>query len=193
MTARHQAPVVLIADPPWEFKDRLPGKTRGASNNYKTISLDEIKAFRLPLQVTSAPDAVLFMWRVSAMQQEALDVARCWGFQPYGELVWQKLTKTGSRKHFGLGHILRASHETCLIAVRGKVPPAVRNVRSTFEAPVGIHSEKPKKFFELVEALYPHAHRYELFARRPRSGIAQWGNQLGTLEHGQLQLAGGAM
>jgi N6-adenosine-specific RNA methylase IME4 len=181
--------VVLAADPAWQFSDKLPGKKRGAESHYRCLTLEQIKAFPLPLPVVNAPDAILFMWRVAAMQQEALDVARAWGFEPYGELIWQKLTKTGL-KHFGMGHITRASHESCLIAVRGKVPPAVRNERSTFEARVGVHSEKPAAFYRLVERLYPHAHRYEIFSRRPRTGWAQYGNELGKLEHEQLSMGG---
>ena len=185
---RFAAPVVLAADPPWLFRDKLPGKRRGASANYRCITLEEIKAFRLPRQVVSAPDAVLFLWRVSAMEQEALDVARAWGFSPYGELIWQKMTKHG-KEHFGMGRIFRASHETCLVAVRGRVIPAVHDVRSTFRAPVGLHSEKPAAFYRVIERLYPDAHRYEIFARRPRVGWAQWGNELGALEHEQLSMA----
>lgn len=184
----HLTPVILAADPPWRFNDTLPGR-RGAAAKYECLSLEDIKAFVLPPQVTRAPDAVLFLWRVSAMQQEAIDVARAWGFAPYGELIWQKLTKNGLH-HFGLGHIFRQSHETCLVAVRGKVRPSVRNERSTFEAKVGVHSEKPREFYRLVERLYPDAHRYEVFARRPRVGWAQSGFGLGTLEHEQLELRG---
>lgn len=187
--APSSTPVVLAADPPWLFADKLPGKRRGAASHYKCITLDDIKGFALPRQVVRAPDAVLFLWRVAAMQREALDVAECWGFKPYGELVWQKLTKTG-KKHFGMGHITRATHETCLIAVRGRALPDVRNERSTFEARVGVHSEKPEAFYRLIERLYPDAHRYEIFARRPRVGWAQYGNELGKLEHEQLSMGG---
>lgn len=185
----HLSPVILAADPPWQFADNLPGKKRGAAKNYKTITLDDIKAFGLPPQVVRAPDAVLFLWRVSAMQAEAIDVARAWGFLPYGELVWQKTTKNGL-KHFGLGHIFRQSHESCLVAVRGKPRPSVRNERSTFEARVGAHSAKPDAFYRIVERLYPDAHRYEIFSRKPRVGWAQYGDQLGIFEHEQMELRG---
>ena len=62
-------------------------------------------------------DCLLLLWRVAAMQQEALDVARAWGFTVKTELVWEKLTKTG-KPHFGMGHYLRGSHEVCLLATR---------------------------------------------------------------------------
>ena len=183
-------PVIVAADPPWKFRDTLPGKKRGAAKHYTCLSLEELMSFPIPPQVRSAPDAVLFLWRVSSMQSEAIELARAWGFQPYGELVWQKRTKSG-KKHFGMGHILRQSHETCLIATRGEhLRPAVRNVRSTFDGRVGVHSEKPEEFYRLIERLYPMAHRYELFARRPRAGWAQYGNEFGKFAPEQLSLGG---
>jgi N6-adenosine-specific RNA methylase IME4 len=63
----------------------------------------------------------------------------------------------------------------CLIATRGRARPAVRNIRSRFEAPVREHSRKPDVFYGLVEQLYPEAMRFELFARQPRRGWVTWG------------------
>lgn len=183
-------PVVIVADPAWRFDDSLPGKKRGAAKHYTCLTVDEIKAFPIPAQVAAARDAVLFLWRVAAMQLEALEVAAAWGFRQYGELVWQKRTVTG-KKHFGMGHLVRYSHESCLIAVRGDAPrPAVRNIRSTLDGRVGEHSEKPAEFYRIVERLFPTAHRYELFARKPRAGWAQYGNEFGKLAPEQLTLGG---
>lgn len=165
---------VLSADPPWRFGDKLPGKSRGAAKNYKTLSVEEICKFGLP---PLSSDCVLFLWRVSAMQEEALKVCRAWGFIPYAELVWQKRTKHG-KKHFGMGRIVRASHETCLIGVREKRPKVKKkNVRSTFDAPVGRHSQKPEAFYDLIESLFDGPY-VELFARRHRPGWVCFGNEL---------------
>lgn len=168
MTAR-----VLVADPPWRFSDALPGNKRGAEKQYNVLSLEDIKYFPLP---ELAPDAYLFLWRVSAMAEEAYAVARAWGFVPKTELIWRKRTKTGKR-HFGMGHHLRAEHETCIVATRGRPKPLVRNIRSILTAPVGRHSEKPDEFYELVESFCdgPYA---ELFARKRRPGWECHGNEL---------------
>ena len=164
---------VLVADPPWSFSDKLPGKSRGAAKNYEVLSIESVRSFPLP---DLAPDAVLFLWRVSAMQEEALSVVRAWGFKPHSELVWDKVTKNG-KPHFGMGRIVRGSHETCLIAVRGKARPLVRNIRSRFEATVGRHSEKPAAFYRIVERLFEGPF-VELFARRRRKGWRCYGDQL---------------
>jgi len=148
-------PDVLIVDAPWKFSDKLPGKTRGAERHYACMTVDELCAFPLP---DLSPNTVMFFWRVASMQDEALAVVQAWGFKVKSELVWLKQTVNG-KSHFGLGRYVRASHETCLIATRGKAMPVVRNVRSVldeplaFEAPTGVHSQKPDRFFELVEAM----------------------------------------
>lgn len=72
---------------------------------------------------------------------------------------------------------LRAEHETCLVATRGKPKPLSRSVRSTFEAPAGRHSAKPDAFYKLVETLAPGPW-VELFARRQRAGWTCYGNEL---------------
>lgn len=168
---------VLCADPPWTFSDKLPGTKRGAQKHYRVISLQEIANFQVP---DLGPRAVLFLWRVASMQQEALDVAKAWGFTPKTEGIWIKQT-AGGRRAFGMGHYLRAEHEAFLICTRGpRVCPGIRSVRSTFSAPIGRHSEKPEAFFQLVEELYPlgMGTHFELFARTPRPGWIQSGDQL---------------
>lgn len=167
---------VLVADPPWRFGDRLPGAGRGAAKHYACMATAEICAMPLPVPRDVA-DAVLFLWLVESMQRDALAVVTAWGFVEKTSLVWEKLTVRG-RPHFGMGRILRAAHERCIVATRGRCPPAVRDVRSRFAAPVGRHSAKPDAFYALVERLYPDAVRHEMFARTRRPGWMQSGLEL---------------
>ncbi len=184
---------VIVADPPWSFGDKLPGKTRGADKQYKTLSLSDIQRFPLP-DITD--DAILFLWRVSSQVEEAYAVIRAWGFVPKAEIVWIKTTGTVSpegeeeKLHFGMGHYTRASHETCVIATRGSFKVADRGIRSVFTAAVGKHSEKPQAFFDLVEKLCGAKGTQngdaaddggpfiELFARVPRPGWHTFGDEL---------------
>lgn len=178
----------VVADPAWQFGDKLPGSGRGAAKHYDVMSVEDICRLALP---PIADDAHLFLWRVSSMQQEALDVVRAWGFQVKSELVWLKRTKTGKR-HFGMGRHVRLEHEVCLICTRGRGAGIMnRSQRSTFvselyldddgggsfEAAVGRHSEKPPEFFEIVESLVPGP-RLELFAREQRLGWTALGNEV---------------
>lgn len=173
---RHHFPCI-VADPPWKFGDSLPGTKRGASKHYKTLTLPEIICHAPYATLAMAPpDCIMFLWRVAAMQREALDLAAAWGFVVKSELVWEKTTKTG-KDHFGMGHYVRASHETCLICVRGKPKVLDHSIRSRFRAPVQKHSQKPDLFYEIVEKLTPGP-RLELFARRHRQGWFCLGDEL---------------
>lgn len=164
----------IVADPPWPFKDRLPGKGRGAAKHYDVMTMDEIKGY--PIGVYSADDSRLFLWSVAAMAEEGYATLRAWGYRPVGELIWQKLTKTG-KPWFGMGRTVRATHERCLIGVRGRPELLSRSVRSLFSARVGRHSEKPDEFFEIVEQLSPGPY-LELFGRRLREGWTVVGDQV---------------
>ncbi len=170
---------VICVDPPWQFDDKLPGKTRGAEKHYPTLSVRELCRFPLP---PLADDCVLFMWRVASMPQAPLTVIDTWGFTPKTEIVWLKKTAHGNR-WFGMGRTLRAEHETCIVATRGKPKVLNHSVRSTFvtdfeglSAPVGRHSEKPEEFYKIVETLFDGPY-VELFARRQRPGWTCQGDE----------------
>lgn len=166
----------VVADPPWRFGDSLPGNTRGAVNNYRTMSAREIESFVLP---QLADDCLLFLWRVTSMAEEALGVVRAWGFCPKAELVWVKTAKGGGLA-FGMGRYVRAAHESCIIARRGRAKVQDRSVRSVFYAPRRAHSEKPEEFFGIVEKLSPGPY-LELFSRRSRPGWECLGLEAGLL------------
>jgi N6-adenosine-specific RNA methylase IME4 len=181
---------VHVSDPPWPFDDALPGETRGAGKQYRCLSIADIKAGRGFVLPEMADDSLLLLWRVGAMQQEALDVADAWGFVPKGELVWVKTR--GDKLAFGMGRIFRYAHETCLVATRGRASTEVvmdHGIRSVFSGPVGRHSEKPDEFYDIVERLAPGP-RCETFARRRRPNWTQFGDQLPPLEPGFQDPAG---
>lgn len=172
---------VLVVDPPWKFSDSKPGGRPGAEKHYQCMTVNQILRMELP---PIADDAVLFLWRVSSMVEEAYRVIRAWDFVPKSEVVWNKTDETGEKDAMGLGHIVRGSHETAIVATRGKkkIETASKRERTSFRAPKGQHSEKPEKFYQLVERLYPlelwpEAH-VELFARKRRKGWIQYGNEL---------------
>ena len=165
---------VLVADPPWSFDDKLPGPGRGAEKHYSVLTLEGIKAFTLP---EMNDDSYLFLWRVASQVEEAYQVVRAWGFTPKTEIVWNKLTVNG-KPWFGMGRHTRAAHESCILAVRGKPKPKVRNIRSTFEAVAAPkHSQKPEGFYDLVERLCEGPY-CEIFARRHRPGWDCFGDEL---------------
>lgn len=176
---------VLCVDAPWKFTDKLPGDGRGAQKNYACLSRTELMRFPLP---PLADDCALFFWRVAAMQQDALDVVDAWDFKVKSEVVWLKKTEHGLR-WFGMGRTVRAEHEVCILATRGRPVVKDHSVRSTFvtehtelpdfaglSAVVGRHSEKPEEFYKIVETLFEGPY-CELFARRQRPGWTCLGDE----------------
>lgn len=169
---------VVVADPPWRFGDSLPGAGRGAVKHYPTLPARDIEALVLP---PVASDALLFLWRVASMQEEALRVCRAWGFRPVSEIVWAKTNASG-RPRIGMGRYVRCAHETCIIATRGSGISLIesKSVPSWFTATRGKHSAKPAAFFSMVEQLARGPY-LELFAREPRAGWTTIGNELGSV------------
>lgn len=175
---------VVAIDPPWPYKDKLPG-TRGAESHYPVMSMDQLYKLELP---PVADDAVMFMWRVASMQNEALTLMHMLGFEPKTEMVWVK-TKNGVVEEpasetdlaFGMGRSVRAAHEVCLIGTRGKYSKLIQDhsVRSVFFAERGCHSQKPERFYDLVEKMCVGPY-LDVFARRHREGWTCIGDELGT-------------
>lgn len=166
----------ILADPAWKFGDSLPGKGRGASKHYGCMDFNDIAKMELP---PTEPDCWLFMWRVAAMQREALFVAESWGFTIKSEIVWVKTTAKGSVR-IGMGRTVRNSHEVCLVCTRGK--PTVHNhsIPSVIMAPRGKHSAKPESVQDAIDAIVGPVRKAELFARRHRDGWECFGNELTT-------------
>lgn len=184
---------VIVADPPWEARDQLPGPRRGAKKVYKsTMKLRDIMSLRIP---PTTEDALLFLWRVAWMVPEAYDVVRAWGFTAKSELVWVK-TKSfegddvpveGDEPDLGpmgMGWYSRQQHEVCIIAAKGRGASLIEahDVRSVIYAPnTPEHSEKPQAAYQAIERLIGKlSPRVELFARAPRSGWDCFGNELET-------------
>lgn len=185
----HQPYRVVCADPAWPFGDKLPGLGRGAEKHYELLTIVDLMGLAFEGgQVFRhdhiADDAYLFLWRVSSMVEEAYRVCRAWEFEPKTEIVWRKQTVNGAR-HFGMGRHFRAEHETCIVAVRGKPKPLVRNIRSVFDAKApssangrAIHSAKPESFYKDVVEKIARGPYLELFARNRRPGWTCVGKQM---------------
>ena len=156
---------VIYADPPWRCEpySHVTGLDRDASNHYPVQPLDEIKA--LDVVSIAAADCVLFLWTPGAMTPQALEIMAAWGFEYRSQFVWAK-DRTGT------GYWNRNQHELLLVGVRGDIPAPAQG---SHPAPVGGHSAKPNRFYDLIETHFPTLPKIELFARKAREGWARWG------------------
>lgn len=162
---------VIYADPPWSYGNKLVDGYGAAEDHYPTMTIEELCA--LPVKDLAEDNAVLFLWVTSPLLEECFEVIRAWGFKYKTSFVWDKL-----RKNFGYYNGVR--HEFLLVCTRGSCTP---DVPKLFDSVQSIerteHSRKPEEFRQIIDTLYPHGKRIELFARRPAPGWEVWGNEPG--------------
>lgn len=164
---------ILYADPPWKYGNSMPAYFGEQADHYPLMALEEICA--MPVKDIAEDNAVLFLWATSPILEEAFDVIRAWGFQYKASFVWDKV------KHV-MGHYNSVRHEFLLVATRGSCQPDVQRL---FDSVVSIerteHSVKPEHFREIIDTLYTHGKRIELFARQRTEGWDCYGNELPEL------------
>jgi len=172
----------ILADPPWAFRT-FSGKNstphRCAEDHYRTMPLAEIAA--LPVQELAAKDCALFMWSVDSHIDQAIELAKGWGFGfKTRAFTWRKLTSTGATK-IGMGYWTRKQTELCFLFTRGSPKRLSMGVRELIDAPRREHSRKPDEQYERIESLVSGPY-LELFARAARPGWAGWGNEIDKFE-----------
>ena len=162
---------VLYADPPWSYHDKADTgavQAGGAEQHYPSMTLDALCA--LDIQSISADDAVLFLWVTSPLLAECWPVIKAWGFAYKSSFVWDKV------KH-NMGHYNSVRHELLLICTRGScMPDEPEMVDSVQSIERTTHSTKPEEFRAIIDRLYPHGKRVELFARKGTDGWDTYGN-----------------
>jgi len=168
---------VIYADPPWRYNDSgviTPDDNYGrAERHYPTMSIDELCDLGERIREMSEDDAVLFLWTTSPMLEDAFRIINAWGFKYKTSFVWDKI------KH-NFGHYNSVRHEFLMVCTRGSCTP---DTDIKFDSVVSVersneHSEKPVEFRDIIEALYTHGQRIELFARRGPEGWETWGNEV---------------
>jgi N6-adenosine-specific RNA methylase IME4 len=164
---------VIYADPEWKFEvySQKTGMDRAAENHYPTSPTDEICA--RPVGDIAAKDCVLFLCATAPMLPDALRVMEAWGFKYKSHLIWRK-------PHVGTGYWFRNGHELLLVGTRGSVPAPAPGTQfdSVINAPTAEHSEKPDRFYEIIETYFPNLPKIELNARKVREGWDAWGNEV---------------
>ena len=168
----------IYADPPWRFQNHT-GKMAPEHQRllrYPTMTLEEI--LELPVSRLSAAEAHLYLWVPNALVAEGLEVMRRWGFSYKTNIVWYKVRKDGGPDGRGVGFYFRNVTELLLFGVRGRMRTLKRGRTQVnmVETRKREHSRKPDEMYEIIEACSPGPY-LELFARHPRRGWVQWGNE----------------
>lgn len=161
---------VLYADPPWSYNDKADAgavQAGGAEKHYPSMSIAELSA--LPVPAVCEDNAVLFMWVTSPLLFESAAVIKAWGFIYKASFVWDKV------KH-NMGHYNSVRHEFLLVCTRGSCTPDVVQLFDSVQSVERTsHSTKPEEFRHIIDTIYPHGRRLELFARREVQGWDTYG------------------
>lgn len=159
---------IIYADPPWRY-NFSKSNSRKIENQYKTMTLEEIKNIKIPVD----DNAVLYLWATSPKLIEALEVMKSWGFKYKTHMIWDKMI-------IGMGYWSRGQHELLLIGTKGKFSPPKPSERisSIFIEKRTKHSKKPNRIRELITMWYPTQNKIELFARQKIDGWDVWGNEV---------------
>lgn len=161
---------VIYADPPWTYGNSGLQNYGHASFHYPTLTIDELCA--MPVADISEDNAVLFLWVTSPLLEECFTVINSWGFRYKASFVWDKV------RH-NMGHYNSVRHEFLLVCTKGSCTPDVKELFDSVQSieRTDTHSEKPREFRAIIEKLYPHGKRIELFARTTSEGWHSWGNE----------------
>jgi len=140
------------------------------------MSMEDIHA--LPVGDLAEENAHLYLWITAELNARSAGIAtlEAWGFSRVGEIVWKK-------RNFGMGAFPRPQHEILIVARRGKLPFARRDVGSVQEWKQDYtlnggkrHSVKPDGAMDLIESASPGPY-LEMFSRRARFGWDTWGDE----------------
>lgn len=180
----HKKYNIIYADPPWEFDDKMRGHSFSLDHEYCVQSIGWIK--RLPVIRIAEDDCALFLWVVSPLLPEAMEVIDSWGFR-YKTIAfcWSKMTKGGNRVS-NLGRWTMGNIELCLLSIKGKPRRVRKDIKQFTSAVRTIHSKKPYAVRRKIVELIGDLPRIELFARERFEGWDSWGDQLSDRIHREV-------
>ena len=157
----------IVIDPAWDWGDEGDVNQFGrARPDYHTMSISEIA--ELPVNRIASANSHIYLWITNRSLPKGFALLEGWGFRYVTCLTWVKPS-------IGMGNYYRGSTEQVLFGVRGTQGLKRHDVGTWFEAPRGEHhSEKPDKFYELVESC-SYGPYIDIFGRKERQGWTVWG------------------
>lgn len=163
----------IVIDPPWDMekiqRDLAPNQL---DFDYPTMSLDEIKDFKLPAH----EECHLWLWTTQKYLRPSFDLLDAWDFTYLATFVWHK---NGGFQPVGLPQF---NCEFVLLARRGGQPfVETKQFFTCFDAKRREHSRKPDEFYDVVKRVCPEP-RIDIFSREDRDGYDVWGLESGMFD-----------
>jgi N6-adenosine-specific RNA methylase IME4 len=159
---------VIVLDPPWQMeKIEREVAPNQVGFDYPTMTIDEIKAFKLP----NENDCHVFMWITQKHHRYGFEIFDAWNVKFICEFVWHK---NGGFQPFGLPQF---NHEYVMYGRIG-TPQFIdfKSFFTCFKADRTGHSAKPDAFYETIKRVTA-GKRIDIFNRRKIDGYDTWGNQ----------------
>lgn len=178
----------LMVDPPWAYDDDMPGPGRGSSSHYDTLHFGTVLGMAPQIRNVTTPSAHLYLWTTNSFMEEAIQIAKAWGFVQKTIITWVKVQEEPRglphereapveiKERIGMGHYFRNVTEHILFCVKGNLSTEENNIPNVFFAEREEHSQKPDKAYRLAELQSPEP-RLELFSRGNRAGWDTWGDE----------------
>ena len=171
---------VIYADPPWKQskggKKAVRKNSSGKPLDYPVCSMEEIKEHLRQADSLTGDDAILFLWTIDKYLFEAEEIAKSLGYKLHARMIWNKVNGIPA------AFTVRYGHEYLLYMYKGKLTPVAREERgkihTVFTEKVKKHSQKPEEAYRIIERLYPHFNKIELYARNERDGWDCWGDEV---------------
>ena len=166
----------IVIDPPWDM-ERIQMENRTfdkESFDYPTMSLDELKDFKLPAH----EECHLWLWTTQKYLRPSFDLLDAWDFTYLATFVWHK---NGGFQPVGLPQF---NCEFVLLARKGGQPfVETKQFFTCFDAKRREHSRKPDEFYDVVKRVCPEP-RIDIFSREDRDGYDVWGLEAGMFKDG---------
>ena len=167
---------IVYADPPWQYntnecvsKKSTLSKTN--SEVYPTMRLEDLKKINVK-KIINDKECLLFMWVVSPMLKEGIELLESWGFSYITvAFVWYK------QRH-SMGHYTLAECELCILGKIGKIPTprGSTNISQFLSQKRGDHSSKPHEIRKRIMKMFPSQNKLEMFARGGIMGFLKISN-----------------
>ena len=166
---------IIVIDPPWDVKKLThPARPNQVRMDYPVMTLDQIA--KLPIEHLAAEQSWCFLWTTQRYLFDAKPILEAWGFKYLLTMVWEKtFGKSAGMPLYGF----RWNAEFVLVGYKGKINLWIKGkplIPAVFQAENIRHSEKPARFYDMLEPLGNP--RIDLFARRKRFGWDCWGNEV---------------
>ena len=171
---------LVYSDPPWQQTKGNKRKCRpnqGKDLDYQTLSMNEIKLIHEKVKRLCNVKHNFFVWTIDKYLFETEQMMNELGYKLHARMIWDK--ENGIAPAF----TVRFSHEYLLwFYPKGNMLKPDEKCRgkytTVFREKSTKHSQKPIIAYEMLEEMFPSAHKLELFARRERNNWDAFGNEI---------------